>query len=307
MVNGILAALSSSPSIARPFLPQNPNPRRAIFHRSRWRFGSQLLGSSSPSVRRLRGHFSSTGSMDLPLLPFELSEVLIPSECKTLHLYEARFLALLEESLLKRKKAFVHFVLDPVLMSRSSSRASFAARYGCLVHIESINKLEIGALVTIRGICRVSIVELVQMEEPYLRGVVVPMLDKISYEESESNFRLSELKESIHNLHSLQIKLKTSKEELLQTNIKKSLLWAESEVFEDCSQAFIPKVAERVSFAAFQSVSGMTAAELHTLQREKLQAMDTRDTLERLGNGIEFVKQNINMVAAKLAIQSLQM
>jgi hypothetical protein len=36
-------------------------------------------------------------SLDLPLLPFSMSEVLVPTESKTLHLYEARYLALLEE------------------------------------------------------------------------------------------------------------------------------------------------------------------------------------------------------------------
>ncbi|KAJ9675923.1 hypothetical protein PVL29_024746 [Vitis rotundifolia] len=41
-------------------------------------------------------HASSSG---LPLLPFDINQVLIPSESKTLHLYEARYLALLEEVL----------------------------------------------------------------------------------------------------------------------------------------------------------------------------------------------------------------
>lgn len=49
----------------------------------------------------------------------------------------------------------------------------------------------------------------------------------------------------------------------------------------------------------------MSGSELLALQNEKLQAMDSRDTLERLCNGIKFTIQNINMVAAKLAIQSL--
>lgn len=45
-------------------------------------------------------------------------------------------------------------------------------------------------------------------------------------------------------------------EELLQTHIKSSLIWAENAIYEDCNQAFIPKLAERLSFAAFQPVSG---------------------------------------------------
>ncbi|XP_008803882.1 uncharacterized protein LOC103717332 [Phoenix dactylifera] len=300
-------AFSNSGAISSySFPPPIPNPN---FFPAKLNWSSKSPSSGrSAIVRRLRRYCSpvpdSSCSLDLPLLPFELDEVLIPSEFKTLHLYEARFLALLEESLQRRKKLFVHFVLDPVLTSRSSAGASFAARYGCLVLIESIKQLEIGALVSIRGIGRVRIVKLMQME-PYLRGVVVPILDGVSGQKSEIDSKLSELRESLHNLHSLQIKLKASKNELLQTRIKNSLAWAERGVYEDCDQAFIPNLAERLSFGALQTVSGMSDSELLALQSEKLRAMDSRDTLERLCNGIKFTKQNINMVAAKLAIQSL--
>lgn len=169
-----------------------------------------------------------------------------------------------------------------------------------------IERLEIGALVSIRGIGRVSIVDLMQME-PYLRGAVIPIQDDISASEREINLKLVELRESLYDLHNLQIKLKASKDELLQTCIKNSLTWAEREVSVVIDQTFIPEVAERLSFAAFQPVSGCSQSELLTLQREKLRAMDSRDTLERVEIGIKFVKQNTAIVAAKLAIQSVEM
>lgn len=43
------------------------------------------------------------------------------------------------------------------------------------------------------------------------------------------------------------------------------------------------------------------------LQKERLRAMEVKDTLERLGNSLDFVKNNISAVAAKLALQSLKM
>ena len=46
------------------------------------------------------------------------------------------------------------------------------------------------------------------------------------------------------------------KEELLQTCIVNSLLWAEKEPSVDCDEAFVPSLAERISFAALQPVSG---------------------------------------------------
>lgn len=90
-----------------------------------------------------------------------MDQVLVPSETKTLHLYEARYLALLDESLFGTNKHFVHFVLDPIGIN-DTAEASFAARYGCLVLIEKVERLDVGALVSIRGVGRVKIVKIVQ-------------------------------------------------------------------------------------------------------------------------------------------------
>ncbi|OVA06126.1 hypothetical protein BVC80_1639g11 [Macleaya cordata] len=75
------------------------------------------------------------------------------------------------QSLDRKKKLFVHFVLDPIVTSASLAGASFAARYGCLVLIENVERLEIGALVSIRGIGRVKIVKFVQLQK-HLRNYV---------------------------------------------------------------------------------------------------------------------------------------
>ncbi|XP_058089894.1 uncharacterized protein LOC131236616 isoform X3 [Magnolia sinica] len=265
----------------------NPNPNHSLkFSTSSSPF---LSSSNSPKItipgnfNRLRNRRNRSSKdacfSDLPLLPFQSEEVLVPSEMKTLHLYESRFLALLEEALVS-KKLFVHFVLEPVLTSGSSLGASFAARYGSLVLIENM--------------------------EPYLRGVVIPLQDNIPDSPIKINSTVMELSEALYSLNSLQIKLKASKDELLQTPLANSLRWAEKERIVDCDIAFIPSLAERVSFAALQPVSGMTRSELLALQREKLQAMDLKDRPERLANSLQLVKQQIAVVAAKLAIQSLE-
>ncbi|KAF6147812.1 hypothetical protein GIB67_014392 [Kingdonia uniflora] len=243
----------------------------------------------------------------ISLLTFVVfQQVLVPSESKTLHLYEARFLALLEESLTRKNKFFVHFVLDPVLTSASSAEASFAARYGCLVQIESVERLEVGALVSIRGIGRVRLMKFVQAD-PYLKGIVIPVQDNIPDSVNSLQSKVTELKEALYNLNRLQIKLKAPENELLQTPIANSLRWAEKEPSVNCDEAFIPTLAERLSFVGLQPVSGSTQSELEALQREKLQAMDIKDTSTRLQNSIELIKQSTSMAAAKLAIQSLEL
>jgi len=49
----------------------------------------------------------------------------------------------------------------------------------------------------------------------------------------------------------------------------------------------------------------MSDAELLTLQKYKIQAMDSTNTLGRVNNGIEYVEHNIGMIAARLAIQNI--
>ncbi|XP_021896019.1 uncharacterized protein LOC110813269 isoform X1 [Carica papaya] len=208
-------------------------------------------------------------------------------------------------SLLK-KKNFVHFVLDPISINSSATEASFAARYGCLVLIERIERLDVGALVSIRGIGRVKILKFVQAD-PYLVGEVKPMQDTDLNGASAISLKVTALKEAIHSLNSLEIKLKAPKDALLQTNILNSLIWAESKQSLECDEAFLPSLAERVSFAALQPVSGATRSELLKLQEEKLRAMDLKDTRQRLEHSLELIKESISTVAAKLAIQTVEM
>ncbi|KAM0001269.1 putative Lon, substrate-binding domain, PUA-like superfamily [Helianthus debilis subsp. tardiflorus] len=247
-----------------------------------------------------------SGFLELPLLPFPSDQVLVPSEAKTLHLFEARYLKLLDECLLRKKKLFVHFVLDPIAVSSTSKEASFAARYACLVVIEKVEQLDVGALVSIRGIGRVTLVKFAKAD-PFLEGIVLPLQDNVPQNESEVSSKVLELKEALEGLNSLEIKLKAAKDEPLRTQTANSLDWATKELSLDCEEAFIPSLAERVSFAALQNVSGSTHSEMLKLQNEKLKAMDVKETLRRLETSLSFVKNNVSMTAAKLAIQSLNM
>ncbi|XP_059630965.1 uncharacterized protein LOC132273878 isoform X2 [Cornus florida] len=213
--------------------------------------------------RRFNPHVLSSLA-ELPLLPFPIDQILVPSECRTLHLFEARYLALLEE----------------------------------------VERLDVGALVSIRGVGRVTLVKFVQADH-YLKGLVVPLQDNVPEHVSEISSKAMELKEALYSLNSLEIKLKAPKEVLLQTQIADALMWAKKGPSLDCDEAFIPSFAERLCFAALQPISGSTQSELLALRKEKLRAMDVKDTLERLDSSTEFVKKNISMVAAKLAIQSL--
>ncbi|KAK6129620.1 hypothetical protein DH2020_036630 [Rehmannia glutinosa] len=341
---------------------------------------------SFPSVRlnfpsQRRRFRIQASSLVLPLLPFPVDQVLVPSEAKTLHLYEARYIALLEESLFQKNKLFVHFVLDPIGFSGTSVEPSFAAKYGCLVIIEKVERLEIGALVLIRGVGRVKVLEFKQndlvewwisknldketrkvqsIEKELLIAECmtkeevnvsnshesheilrllerkIGMVDRrlADFELSSSNMVVEKYLKSLivyHGKYSakgirdqvqpyltgevtpfqdnvLHETKEAPKEALLQAQTTNSLFWAEKQLSLDyCIEDFVPPTAERVSFAALQPVSGATQSELLKLQREKLTAMDVTDTVERLEKSMEIARNNISMLAAKLAIQSLEM
>ncbi|XP_011031799.1 PREDICTED: uncharacterized protein LOC105130813 [Populus euphratica] len=140
--------------------------------------------------------------------------------------------------------------------------------------------------------------------EPCLKGEIVPVQDRVIDIASEISSKVIPVKEALHSLSSLDIKLKASNAEFLQTCIANSLTWAEKEPSLECDQAFIPSPAERISFAAFQPIRRSSAqSEKLKLQQQKLRAMDhLKDTLQRLDNSLELVNENISMVAAKLAI-----
>lgn len=54
-------------------------------------------------------------------------------------------------------------------------------------------------------------------------------------------------------------------------------------------------------------MEGASPGELHKLLQERLKAMSTLDTEVRLNNAMEYAEQSRASVAAKVALQSLQL
>lgn len=243
--------------------------------------------------------------MELPCLPFNPAEVFIPTATKTLHLYEARFLALLEEAIGKYNNMFAHIVIEPVSDGVEEGVLSFATKYGCLAQIESVRRMEVGALVTIRGVGRVNLAKLTQLE-PFLKGSLVPVHDIVSAESEDVDAAVQGLKLVLADVQQLQIKLRTSKDEFLQTPLENALQWAEKGVVQVAAKSFVPSKAESLSFAALQPVTSASATELHALLQERINAMETTNTLQRLQKVIKHAELNRSSLAAKVALQSLQ-
>lgn len=243
--------------------------------------------------------------MELPCLPFSPAEVFVPASSKTLHLYEARFLSLLDEVLDKREKLFAHIVVEP---SRSAGGGgmSFVASYGCLAVVEHVRRLQVGALVTVRGIGRLRLSSLTQLE-PFLRGTVAPVRDLPPEDEGAVEAAADALKATLADVQRLQIKLKTSGDEPLQTPLERAIQWAEKAGAEGPGASYVPQRAERLSFAAMQPFTGASAAELQKLLQQRLAGMEVLDTLARLRAVTAFAQECRAGLAAKVALQELNL
>lgn len=246
------------------------------------------------------------GALQLPCLPFSPAEIFVPGSAKTLHLFEARFLALLDEAMSKTSNMVAHLVMEPAERADASERPSLVASYGCLAKIESVRRLEVGALVVVRGLSRLRLVGVAQVT-PFLRGQVQVITDTLPVmREEEMTAKVSELRKVLADVQQLQIKLKSSPNEPLLTPLAAALEWADgAEGGHEFGHGPLPMIAERVSFAALQPFTGASASELHRLIQLRMKAMDIFDTAQRLVLVLEYAQESRASLAAKVALQSL--
>ena len=194
------SASAASAASSSPF----PPPTRAVRPLNP---SSRAAASKAPPVPTpppIRARLPTT----LPSLPFPASEVLVPGQTKRLHLFEARYLALLDEALARKDGCFAHVVAEPVSSMRSSRSyfdvteeytrfqsdssssnsssnpdfnspppplvvGSYALRLATLARVVDVRRPPAssgapGALVTIRGEARLALISL-EDDAPYLR------------------------------------------------------------------------------------------------------------------------------------------
>lgn len=102
----------------------------------------------------------------LPAMLFPMEEVLLPGSTQVLHLYEARFLALLDEVTAKTGGLFAHLTFHPPSADEQGLRINQVAS---LVRVEEIIREDVGAKVVIVGESRVVMQDIVE-SDPYVRA-----------------------------------------------------------------------------------------------------------------------------------------
>lgn len=102
----------------------------------------------------------------LPAMLFPMEEVLLPGSTQVLHLYEARFLALLDEVTAKTGGLFAHLTFHPPSADEQGLRINQVAS---LVRVEEVIREDVGAKVVIIGESRVVMQDIVE-SDPYVRA-----------------------------------------------------------------------------------------------------------------------------------------
>jgi Lon protease-like protein len=103
---------------------------------------------------------------------------MLPGEEKTLHLFEARYLALFDDAVLNYDRRFGHILL-------STERSSLAAS-GALVYVSDWERLDIGVKLRIHGIGRIQVASVeLDSSAPYILGSVSCLHDTDEHEDGE--------------------------------------------------------------------------------------------------------------------------
>lgn len=102
----------------------------------------------------------------LPAMLFPMEEVLLPGSTQVLHLYEARFLALLDEVTAETGGLFAHLTFHPPSADEQGLRINQVAS---LVRVEEVIREDVGAKVVIIGESRVVMQDIVE-SDPYVRA-----------------------------------------------------------------------------------------------------------------------------------------
>jgi Lon protease-like protein len=138
--------------------------------------GALLAGSAAsddiePPARDYKGELRMPSEIVerpviLPAMLFPLEEVLLPGSTQVLHLYEARFLALLDEATNTTGGLFAHLTFHPPSPNEEGLRINQVAS---LVRVEEVIREDVGAKVVIVGESRVHLQNVIE-SDPYVRA-----------------------------------------------------------------------------------------------------------------------------------------
>ena len=136
-------------------------------------------GDLEPEAREYKGELRMPVNVpdkpvELPAMLFPSEEMLLPGCTQVLHLYEARFLALLDEVSAATGGLFAHVTFLPPSEDSVDDGGLRVNQVATLVRVEEIQREEVGAKVTIIGESRCTLLD-IKESQPYITAVFVPV------------------------------------------------------------------------------------------------------------------------------------
>ena len=125
-------------------------------------------GRAGPLVTANSDEPQTAGLWKLGLLPFPVSDCLLPGETKQVHLYEARFIQLFADSAAKN-----YDCLGALLFTPGGNVAAVTT----LLEVEEFKKEEYGVWARLKCVGRVKLLEVSETEYQYVSATVEPFFD----------------------------------------------------------------------------------------------------------------------------------
>ena len=125
-------------------------------------------GRAGPLVTGAADEPATAGHWKLGLLPFPISDCLLPGETKQVHLYEARFIQLFADAASSH-----HDCLGAMYFTPSGNVAAVST----LLEVEEFKKEEFGVWAQLKCVGRVKLLEVSETDYQYVSATVEPFFD----------------------------------------------------------------------------------------------------------------------------------
>jgi len=262
------------------------------------------------------GVWFDDSNTELCLLPFPTEEIFLPGMMKTLYLYEARYISLLEATIAREDKMFLHTIVQsPWEEDVSECKPSLGAFVGLdfalccntAAQIVKVERMQTGALVHVMGEGRAAISSLVS-QTPYISGMVELLKDATPADEPRVLDKAEELKAVAMDVLDLGMRFDELSRDCMK-DLQNALAWSQndSEVKLSETDDLQLEQAARLSFAVLNIVPEASEADKLRLNRARVDAMSTLDTEERLDIALLYASEMRSMLAAKVALMDLKL
>ena len=318
-------------TVAQFLLPSSSFLTGAIARRSS--SNCPIMLRSSPNDSSNDSSYDSAAAPLLPVMPLDLGEVLLPGQTRHLHLYEARFLSLLETSQAKCNSEVILGLMHGQGM----------LKLGVLAKLESTTREQVGAGVDLRAVRAVGIGGLTMSDDlPFMQARCDKYLATPSPDQQEDDEGLlSQVLEAWSSVGSLLSKADLRNQELrvdprsFDSHVEApgdddgDLIMRAKAAAGACKNSINPdphSVKEYASWLCFEVSwntrqrqracikpsdrfeATLTHPSCYSQQgsgiADKVKALEARGTNERLAVGLSLLRERERVLAAKVAIKS---